>query len=314
MEDLKSITLQLHYLLDDNDLHSMNAKVHNECAKQLIQTLMHLNKYLDEPIEIEVFAKNEGGIRDFYKIKIKNPLLLIIITALVNSAITQLFISNISPAINATEETKNKLDNLLKIKESIKSGTLTSEEFDYVTENDKDLKKLKSNFFRSAKREHRIDSIEVCAVNQDNRPVIDNIRINSSEFDNCVLPEELVTFDTEVGAKIYIVSPVLLKGRKDYWKGIYNGMPIEFRVSDKIFLENVYQHIIKFSNGTYINCNMKIIKTTSTIDDSEKISRNVFDIESYGDDERFNTIYKGKRKVITRNADSVLPTLFAEIE
>lgn len=315
MDNQKSITLQLHYFLNDKNLHSMNAKVHNECAKQFIQSIALLNKYLDEPIELEVFAKDEGGVKDLYKIIIKNPLLLIIITALITSAVTQFFTSNFSPAINHTEETKNKLENLLKIKEAIKTGTLTSDEFDYIVENDKDLKKLKSNFFRSAKKEKRIDSIEIDAIKKENQTIFEKVTINSVDFDNCILPAELKSTVTEADAKIHIVAPVLIQGRKDFWKGIYNGIPIEFRVSDKVFLENVYQHIIKFSNGTYINCGMKITKTTSTIDDSEKISINVFDIVSYGDDENFRTIYKRRNRLdTTSNDENTTLSLFAEIE
>ena len=315
MTDPNSITLQLHYFLNDKDLHSMNARVHNECAKQFIQAIALLNKYLDEPIELEVFAKNEGGVKDLYKIIVKNPLLLIIITALITSAVNQFFTSNFSPAINHTEETKNRLENLLKIKEAIKSGTLSSEEFDYIAENDKDLKKIKSNFFRSAKKEKRIDSIEIDAIKQENQTVFEKVTINSVDFDNCILPTELKSTITEADAKIHIVAPVLIQGRKDFWKGIYNGVPIEFRVSDKVFLENVYQHIIKFSNGTYINCSMKVTKTTSTIDDSEKISINVFDIVSYGDDENFRMVYKRKNRIeTTSNNENLTPSLFAEIE
>ena len=315
MTDHDSITLQLHYFLNDKDLHSMNARVHNECAKQFIQAIALLNKYLDEPIELEVFAKNEGGVKDLYKIIVKNPLLLIIITALITSAVNQFFTSNFSPAINHTEETKNRLENLLKIKEAIKSGTLSSEEFDYIAENDKDLKKIKSNFFRSAKKEKRIDSIEIDAIMQENQTVFEKVTINSDDFDKCILPAELKSTITEADAKIHIVAPVLIQGRKDFWKGIYNGVPIEFRVSDKVFLENVYQHIIKFSNGTFINCSMKVTKTTSTIDDSEKISINVFDIVSYGDDENFRTVYKRKNRIeTTSNNENLTPSLFAEIE
>lgn len=314
MNSSNSITLQLHYILDDKELHSMNAKVHNECAKQVIQAIVHLNKYLEEPIELEVFAREEGGVKDLYEIIIKNPLLIIIITALVTSAVNQFFTSNFSPAVNYTEETQNKLETLLKIKETIKAGNLTSEEFDYITENDKDLKKLKSNFFRSVRREKRINTLEVEACKQDKTPVFKKIAINATEFNDFILPAEETSIETETDTKIYIVAPVLIKGRKDHWKGIYNGSPIEFKVSDKVFLENVYQHIIKFSNGTYINCNMKITRTTSTIDDSEKINRDVFEVDSYGDDEGFRKIYKKKQRINSINNGELTPSLFSEIQ
>lgn len=315
MNNPNTITLQLHYLMNEETLHSMNAKVHNECAKHFIQSIAILNKYLDEPIELEVYAKEEGGVKDIYEIVIKSPLYLIIATALITSSVNQFFTSNFTPAIHYTEETKNKLDNLLSIKEAIKAGTLTSEEFDYIVENDKDLKKLKSNFFRSAKKEKRIVSIEIETIVPESQQVFDKVVIKSTDFDSCILPAELKTDITKNNAKIFIVAPVLIKGRRDLWKGIYNDEPIEFRVSDKVFLENVYQQIIKFSNGTYINCSMVITKTTSTIDDSERTSINVFDIDGYGDDENFKRIYKRKNKIaIATQLNNTLPTLFADEE
>ena len=314
MEKQDSITLQLHYFLDEENLHSMNAKVHNECEKQFIHAILLLNKYLDEPLELVVFAKREGGVEDYYKVLIENPLVLIILTSFIASSITQFFNSNFSPKISITEESKNKLDTLIKIKESIKAGMLSSVEFDYITENDKDLKKMKSNFFRSAKKDKRINRIEVEAIKKNGIPIFEKIAINSSDFDNCISPDEQKISENEIDAKIHIVAPVLLRGRKDYWKGIYNEESIEFRVSDKVFLENVYQHIIKFSNGTYINCSMKIRSITSLMDEAEKISRNVFKVLGCGDDEKFSTIYRKKNRSSQNTQEGKTPSLFAEID
>lgn len=294
MKNPESITLQLHYCFSNELSHSMNAKVHNECDKQFIHAIQILNKYIDTPFEISVSAKNEGGILDYYNIIINNPLVLILLTALITSSTQQFFTSNFAPAIDVSEATKNKLDNIEKVKELIKSNELTSEEFDYIASNDKDLKKLKSNFFKSAKKEHTITQIEVVALRQDNSLVFDKKIINYIEFDNCILTEEQEKSTTVVQAKIYIVSPILIKGRNDLWKGIYNEEVIEFKVSDKIFLSYVHEHIIKFSNGTYIDCNMTVSTTISSIDEKEKISRNVSDVITWGDNENTRTVVKHK--------------------
>jgi len=310
MDNQEIISLQLHYYLDDKNLHSINAKVHNDCEKQFIQAINLLNKYLDKPIELEVLAKKEGGVLDVFLAIINDPVCLILIT----SAVNQFFISNFRPAISVTDETKNKLDNVLKIKEVINAGVLTDDEFDYIVENDKDLRKLKSNFFKSAKKEKRITSIEIEAINQNKVQLFEKITINSTDFDSCILTEDEESKTTEVDAQIYIVAPVLLRGRRDFWKGIYNDEPIEFKVTDKVFLENVYQHIIKFSNGTFINCSMKITRTTSSIDDIEKISRNVFEVDSWGDNENFRTITKRNNRYSQKDSKEKLPNLFSENE
>lgn len=316
MENQESITLQLHYFFSNTDSHSMNARIHNECDKQFIQAIQLINKYLDDSFELEVLAKDEGGIKDLYKILIKNPLVLIILTALITSAANQFFISNYAPAINVTEETKNKLENIEKIKEIIKSGNLTDKEFDYIIENDRDLRKLKSNFFKSAKKEKTINLIEVEASKQDKTPIFEKKSISFADFDNCILTEEQEKKEIEIDAKIYIVSPILIRGRKDLWKGLSNDEPIEFRVSDKIFLENVYQHIIKFSNGTYINCKIRIVRTTSSIDEKEKISREVFDISSWGDDiANTRTLLKKKKKSSSNDSNNnEISSLFSDSE
>lgn len=308
MDNQEIISLQLHYFMDDINLHSMNAKVHNDCEKQFVQAISLLNKYLDEPIELEVQAKKEGGVVDIFLAIIYDPISIVLIT----SAVTQFFLSNFRPAISVTEETNNKLDNVLKIKEAINAGVLTVDEFNYIVQNDKDLKKLKSNFFKSAKKEKRIKSIEIDATNQNKVQLFEKITINSTDFDSCILTEDEESKSNEVDAKIYIVAPVLLRGRRDFWKGIYNDEPIEFRVTDKVFLENVYKHIISFSNGTYINCTMKITKTISSIDDVEKISRNVFDVQSWGDDENFRTITKRNNRYSQNTSTELLPNLFTD--
>ena len=281
----ESITLQLHYHFSLEDSHSMNARVHNECDRHFIQAIQLLNKYIDEPFEIIVLAREEGGIKDLYRIIIRDPLLLIILTALITSTTQRFFESTIRPTIHTSEETKNKLENVEKIKTLIQSGTLTEEEFDYISSHDRELKRLKSQFYKSAIKEEQITQIEIEAISKDNTPIFPKKAISYSDFDKCILKEEQEISEFEIDAKIYIVAPVLTKGRKDHWKGIMNGESIEFRVSDKVFLENVYQHIIKFSNGTFIYGKMLITNTTFIVDEKERIARNVIDVISWGEDD-----------------------------
>ena len=74
MNNQESITLKLHYFFSNTYSHSMNARVHNDCDKQFIHAIQLLNKYFDNPFEVIVFAKDEGGIKDHYQIIIKDAL------------------------------------------------------------------------------------------------------------------------------------------------------------------------------------------------------------------------------------------------
>jgi hypothetical protein len=290
-----SIDVHLHYYFEDVDSHSMNAVIHNNCERQFIHYI--INKYLDNEIQIEVFAREEGGLKDNLKIILKTA----IATTLINSAISTFFTTNFSQKIPITEETKSKLENVLAIKEAIKSNNLTDEEFEYVVRNDRDLRKLKSDFFKTVKQEKKLTKIEVeIPTERDGKPVFDTISVPCSQFNNFILPdddkteEENETVDKD--AKIFIVAPILIKGRRDLWKGIYNNESIEFKLTDIVFLNDVYNHTIKFSNGTYIVCSIKInTRTNSTTGKVLSTYREVFEVNSHGDEENVPRIIRHKK-------------------
>lgn len=71
-------------------------------------------------------------------------------------------------------------------------------------------------------------------------------------------------------------------------------------MTDKEFLDNVYNHIISFSNGTYIRCKMRITQKVNLQDNTIKISRNVFEVYEVNDDENMTLhkiIHKKKSKI-----------------
>ena len=73
------------------------------------------------------------------------------------------------------------------------------------------------------------------------------------------------------------------------WRGIYSGLPIEFKIDDKDFLEQVYDQEIKFGNGTSITCNLQIETKTTIKDDIEEAKTYyiVKLITQWSDDEHF---------------------------
>ena len=71
IKNITSIDIQIHFYFNDTNLHSMDASIFNKCERQFIDALKNANKYLDEPLDIQVFAKNEGGLIDNIKIIIR---------------------------------------------------------------------------------------------------------------------------------------------------------------------------------------------------------------------------------------------------
>ena len=84
------------------------------------------------------------------------------------------------------------------------------------------------------------------------------------------------------------------------WRGIYSGLPIEFKIDDKDFLEQVYDQEIKFGNGTSITCNLQIETKTTIKDDIEEAKTYyiVKLITQWSDDEHFQYDTKKYKKIL----------------
>lgn len=296
IKNLSSIDLQIHFYFKDANIHAMNAAIFNNCQRQFINALKKADKYFDEPLLIEVTAREEGGLIDNIKIIAKNPLALGVIIAF----ITAFFTARFRQQLPVTEETKNKIENVVAIKEAINSGTITEDEFEYIASNEPELKKLKSNFFSSARKDTTLTQVEVETTTEVNdKPVFRNIVVPYDKFDDFILvddqedEEQPPEIDNE--ARIFIIAPVLVKGVHTYWKGYYGGSPIDFKVTDNDFLNDIYSHETKFGNGTYIVC--KLVSTTiiKTGTGKEHVTWEVTCVKEIGDDKDFRKPIKHKK-------------------
>jgi len=314
-----AITISIRYCFSDDSVHSMNAEIFNECERQFIQAIKGTQKYLEHTLSIDIKAREEGSLTDIITIIFDNldildnldinPLFTTIQTLLTIFAV-KFFDSKFSSAIPKTDETSKKIENVQKIREGIKNGTITEPDLDYITNNDRELRKHKSNFFKTAKKEPKISKLEMKTTsNLAVQPII--IVVEKKEFDKFIIPETTETIENTLQAKIYIVAPILVKGRKDSWKGIYENDNIDFNICDDDFLEQVWNQSIEFRNGTFINCDLKIIKTTNIETGELKISRKVIKIINYGDDDK--QIVKITHKKKPKKEDSNQPSLFDNV-
>ena len=290
---IPTIEFELHYYLQNEHSHVMNAKIHNESERYLLLAIGELQKYLGYEIGIEVLAKSEGGLIDRFKIIVKNPIVL----SLLSSLFTGLVMTFFRPAIPKTEEIKNKLE----IIEKIKSGEYSDTEIAYIIQGDEELSKLCSLYYKSISQETEVTQIETTIKNQNSLIKQDKTLIKKSDFSGHIIAQTKYSTTNSVQATIYIVSPVLVAGRKLYWKGIYINQQIDFKIEDKEFLKQVYNHEIKFGAGTSITCTLKIITKTITATSlsEEKVSKTyiVQDILRWNDDEHFQFETKKYKKI-----------------
>ena len=275
---MDSSLISIHYSLIDDDVHKMDALSRNECEKQFLQAINCLQKYLGCKISIDVQVKKEGGVIDTYQVIcaeiLTNPSVTFAFGAVFNAFINNFF----RPNIHSSEETKNNLENIEQTKQLIESGVITSENFESIFANDRYIKKRKSIFFKEAKK---IPDIKQIAAESPQLQA--PITIPVSNFSDYVITDIADTTTEIEEARIYIIAPILDKGRKDLWKGIYKGESVLFRMLDHNFRNQVAEGVFTFRNGTYIECNLEITK----IEDDEKVDVKycVMKVSKIGDDD-----------------------------
>lgn len=307
-----NLKIELRYCFDDENKHSMNAEIFNECERYFIKGIKSIEKYFEDTIQLKIKPRKEGSLIDVFTIAINNPVITSTLTTLTTIFVTKFFDSKFSTAKHKTDETEKRLENLQIIKEQIKAGTLSADDFDYIASNDKDLKKQKSNFFKTAKKETEITKIETTTnINSNVVPTV--IIVDREDFNKFILTHTTEQSVETQDAKIYIVAPILIKGRKDSWKGIFEDDSIDFKIADKDFLDQVWNKQINFQNGTFINCQLKTTILTNIETEETKILREVENVSNYGED---NTpIRNVKHRKNNKNINIIeQPNLFSELE
>jgi len=287
--------LDLHYYFKDKESHSMNAFIFNECEKHFITALRNLNKFLTEPIQIDVIPSEVGGYNSKHVIRVASTIGLVLLTSFSNSFFQSKFRSRIS----ITEETRNRIDIVKDIRELIENG-LTDEEFEYIVSNDKSLKSLKNKFFKKAIEEKRIDKLEFSGKTFNNLNNLPLLTVNYSDFLNCVEFVQNEVILNETRERIFIVSPVLTRESKFHWRGLRNGKLIRFKIQNNDYLEYVYNHQIKFTNGSYIDCILEEEKVINYNEDKTDYNYFINTIFESGTDEdgitKLNPEVKNKPK------------------
>ncbi|MDR0987936.1 MAG: hypothetical protein LBM06_00540 [Prevotellaceae bacterium] len=292
-----SLVFQLHYFLEKENLHVMNANVHNESERYLLSAIKNLQKYIGDEIIVKTFPKKEGGVIDLYSIVIENiaPHLDALFMALLVAWVNRQF----RPAIHKTEEQKNRLD----ILEKLRKGEYTEEELDYIIQGDPELSKLRSKYYQSISKDSSVSKIEAQTYSDENKNQGKEVEIKRADFSGHIINKVEYNTSVDVKATIYIVAPILVKGRKFRWRGLYINQPIEFRVEDSEFLKQVYAHEIKFGTGTSISCTLRIetktiINNASGFED-EIVTESYYvkDVYQWQDDDTFQYETKRYKKI-----------------
>lgn len=271
----------------------MDAKIHNECERQLLLALDALKAYTGE-FHVEVKVPNKGGVIDEFILQLFDPSMGEIVKIFLAAFLTYYFTKK-----------GNKREDILKgieIVEKIKEKKLTEEEALAIVANDKNLRKIVSNYYKSVEKEPQIKSIETSSneVGQhENTPIR---RIERKDFQSHIVETD-TSEETQVieGTTIGVFSPILQKGHGKTWNGIYSGKTIQFKVEDKEFLEQVYNNEVKFGSATTIKCTLQIKRKKTQTEGEPNIKEDfeyfVKDVLTWADDEHFQSETKRYKKI-----------------
>ena len=225
---------QIHYYLNQEDLHKMDAKTLNECERQLLDAFDFIKAYTGE-FNIDVTPKKEGGLIETFVIYfVASNIGYDIIKNFFNALIQQFFSSTQTKLSNSIDR--------IKILEKIKNGTITKEEVMALVD-DKKLKKYVSNYYKPLENTDTVISVEASIKKEGDIEPFSSSKIIKADFTKKILSDTTTEDKTETaGTTIRILSPVLRQGHGKVWKGYYSGKTIDFKVLDKEFLEQVYNN------------------------------------------------------------------------
>lgn len=282
---------QIHYYLNQEDLHQMDAKILNECERQLLDAFDFVKAYTGD-FKIEITPKKEGGLIAYFIISAIIIDKSDIFKNLINALIQKFFSSSQTKLANSNAR--------IELYEKVKNGTLTKEEAEELID-EKKVRKCVSNYFKSLEKANTVTSVEASVKKDGEQKPFSSSKIIKADFTKKILSDATTEDKTETaGTTIRILSPVLRQGHGKVWKGYYLGKTIEFKVLDKEFLEQVYNNEIKFGANTVITCTLITI-TKKKVENGEytnlKPEYAVKDVLQWEDDYTFKNSTKRYKKI-----------------
>lgn len=269
----------------------MDAKVHNECERQLLNAFDVIKAYTGE-FDIEVACKEEGGMID--TLIAIGPDLLKATGAMIFGALVQKFFSFKQTRLSNSQMRAEFL-------EKIKRGNFTKEEALLLIDGDAKLKKLASNYYKMLEKAPEVIAVSASVKHDKEKDFYSCAKIVKADFTKKILSDTTIEDKTEIaGTTIRILSPVLQQGHGKVWRGYYSAKPIDFKMLDKEFLKQVYDNEIKFGTNTVITCTL-IISTKQKIENGEeteiKTEYVVKDVLKWEDDDTFQNYTKRYKKI-----------------
>lgn len=309
-EEGLDISLDLHYYLDNDKpefAHVMDAKIHNRCESAIIDALTDFTTLFDGDISIGVSSIENGGVVDKLKLFFADET-----TKYYFSRLLRFMLLGLVKEDYFLTESQTQL-NRLELLEKIKKQNLTDQELEFIVKGNPKFITSKNKFYDSVRKESRVTHINFRAydgIGQNENGETIYKKDFAKQIENNTT-REFVTNHKAVTLLVY--SPVLHKGSKAKWSGLLMNEEIKFQISDKLFLQQVYNKEVPFTTGTCLSCDVKKIVTckydVSGILVKEDRAYIVSNITSWSDE---NIVQHRTKRYIKAKQEEAIPSLFSD--
>lgn len=262
-KEFSVIDLDVHFYLNDEQKHQMDAIVLAKCQLQLFEALQHMAQYTGECIRIETCALEPGGVVSTLQVIFNKDTIL-------GATLSLLLSGSVNRFFNMEQNTLENIDKRIEIMEKLKSGNISAEEAEILVESDETLYKCVSSFYKNAQKEPSIVSIESSIKSEDGNENYVSSKIERADFEKKIIPEGKVkTSETIAGTTVAVVSPVFAHDIKLKWHCRFNGEQIVAEIQDNDFITQVNNYEVKFDAGTTLKCDL-VVETLSFPNRPEK--------------------------------------------
>lgn len=296
----------VHYELNNSSTHVIDAKVEAESSVAYIRAMNYVSKVLGVSNNLKTGSLMQGSVVKIFWFDIQskedNKALQYILSFVFRKIFFEKKIIKLEDITkDCIEEERTYIENVLS-KYGIDQNKVCRLNAHLH------LKKARSEYFKQISSCKNIKALGIKRNDVEHIETVD-YRILASDFSQYIenfLPETKVDDDV----KVYIVSPVIVKGRNIKWNGSYNGEDIRFEILSNQFKTEAQNAEIDFRTGFYIKCRLQYEETFNEEEKPVHGNYKVLEVYGHGCDDNYTETLAGKKK---RSNDNQ-PTLFDGLE
>jgi len=260
--------LELHYHLKDQS-HSMDAIVRNRCEAEALAVFVEIAKTLGIDTEIESTAYLEGGLSEIWEFIGNNNNNLTLLLAIIVFIFSRIPVSD--PEMDSLNKEVARLTieekqlAIAKLKSEAESGEISEDTLSKgasVFEQEVKIVARRSNFYKTLVGYEKVTGVGLTPLGSG----VKEKYVERSDFGSFVLATNKLPVEVIDSAIVEIVTPVITEGNYQ-WKGIYQGEPISFAMTDDEFKYSVLTSHVTFKHGSSIECVLNIHRKFDAVGD-----------------------------------------------